>query len=203
VKKISVENDPVVKEPQQNPPSWLLTESIMEAFWRVKHWEKGTTEGGTSGAPIFDQNKKIVGNLTGGDADCVSSINDYFSTLNMAWNYYSDSTRQLKCWLDSIGRGVTELDGSEHVDPVKIKYSTRYALYPNPAENMVTFETDSIEIRDAGIAIYNLYGARMAEYTIQNENRINLDVSFLKQGLYIFEYRNNGVTNRKRLLIIR
>ena len=38
--------------------------------WHIPAWDLGTTEGGSSGAPLFDRDHKIIGALTGGDASC-------------------------------------------------------------------------------------------------------------------------------------
>ena len=34
---------------------------------RVEDWDLGTTEGGSSGSPLFDQNHRVIGQLHGGD----------------------------------------------------------------------------------------------------------------------------------------
>jgi lysyl endopeptidase len=204
VKKISIEEHPVTSEYQTvNLPSWLVNESVPGGFWRVRHWETGTTEGGSSGAPLYNQRGKIVGNLTGGDAVCSNSINDYFSKFYMQWNYYPDSSRQLKCWLDSINAGVSEINGSEPIDTDTIKFADRFVLYPNPANDFLTFESDSLDIQGAIISIYSMDGKKMAAYSIHDTNRIILNVSFLNQGLYIFEYRNKNIIIFRKLLIIR
>jgi len=204
VKKISIEEHPVTAEYQTiNTPSWLLTESVPNAFWRIMHWETGTTEGGSSGAPIFNQRKKLVGSLVGGDATCSNPINDYFSKLFMLWNYYPDSSRQLKCWLDSLNTGVTELNGSEPIKEDSIDYTGRYTLFPNPASDRVTFETDTLDIRGASISIYTMDGKRLINYLIQDEGRITLNIRFLNQGMYIFRYKNKNIFISRKLLIIR
>ncbi len=111
VKKISVENDPVTSQYQPvNPPSWL-NESVPNGFWRVTRWDEGATEGGSSGSPLFNNNKMIVGNLTGGDATCANPVNDYFSKFHMCWDYYSPSTKQLKSWLDEKNTGSLAVIG--------------------------------------------------------------------------------------------
>ena len=38
--------------------------------WKVSRWLQGTTEGGSSGSPLFDQNHQIIGQLHAGDASC-------------------------------------------------------------------------------------------------------------------------------------
>ena len=81
------------------------------AFWRIEQWDVGVTEGGSSGAPLFNENKHIVGNLTGGDAYCGYPYNDYFSKFHLDWDYYPQQERQLKYWLDSLGTGQTSLEG--------------------------------------------------------------------------------------------
>ena len=53
--------------------------------WRVFDWEDGTTEGGSSGSPLFDQNHRIIGQLFGGQASCSNNINDYYGKLDVSY----------------------------------------------------------------------------------------------------------------------
>lgn len=87
--------------------------------WHIVDWELGTTEGGSSGSPLFDTNHRIVGDLTGGDANCSSSVDDYFAKFSSSWDTYPAKENQLKYWLDPDNTGVLVLDGytpSIHVD---------------------------------------------------------------------------------------
>ncbi|MEA3316571.1 MAG: T9SS type A sorting domain-containing protein [Bacteroidota bacterium] len=86
------------------------------SHWWIKDWEVGTTEGGSSGAPLFDENHRIVGDLTGGDASCAYNYNDYFAMFSRSWNEYSENTNQLQKWLDPYNTGITTLDGIEPYD---------------------------------------------------------------------------------------
>lgn len=83
--------------------------------WRVEYWENGTTEGGSSGSPLFDQNKRVIGVLTGGTAGCSSLAPnngyDVFGRFGYAWNTLADSAQQLQCWLDPTHTGATFIDG--------------------------------------------------------------------------------------------
>lgn len=71
------------------------------------------TEGGSSGSPIFNENKLIVGTLSGGNSTCdnPSGINLY-GKLFYHWNKFggSDSLRMDK-WLDPLKTGTTVLNG--------------------------------------------------------------------------------------------
>jgi hypothetical protein len=104
IKKISLDYDPPVIN---NYGSGYVTDS----HWNIIEWDLGTTEGGSSGSPLFDQNHRIVGNLTGGDASCSYNFNDYFSRFDMSWDYFSDTQKQLKAWLDPLNLNVLSLDG--------------------------------------------------------------------------------------------
>jgi len=104
VKRVATENDNITKT---SYGSGLLADS----HWRVARWDIGTTDVGSSGSGLFDSSLKLVGALTGGESACSSPINDYFYRLNKAWTTYSDSTRQLKVWLDPTASGVTSLNG--------------------------------------------------------------------------------------------
>ncbi|NQX92781.1 MAG: trypsin-like peptidase domain-containing protein, partial [Flavobacteriales bacterium] len=53
--------------------------------WRIFDWEDGTTEPGSSGSPLFDQNHRIIGQLYGGQASCSNNINDYYGKFDVTF----------------------------------------------------------------------------------------------------------------------
>ncbi|MBN2637786.1 MAG: T9SS type A sorting domain-containing protein [Bacteroidales bacterium] len=86
-------------------------------FWQV-HWAQttnghGVTEPGSSGAPLFNSQGQIIGTLTGGDAACNAlTAPDYYGRFSKSWDQNgTDSTRQLKYWLDRLGTGANQLAG--------------------------------------------------------------------------------------------
>jgi len=81
--------------------------------WRV-YWDpgQGVTEGGSSGSPLFDQNKRIIGQLHGGASACGNSQSnmwDEYGKLSVSWNGASKSKR-LKDWLDPNNSGVSTVN---------------------------------------------------------------------------------------------
>lgn len=105
VKKISIDvNSPVTATFTNMPPN---------SSWQILQWEKGTTEGGSSGGPLFDQNKRVVGILTGGEAVCGRSVNDYFAKLSFSYNFSSILWQQVKGWIDPAVSGALQLNGRD------------------------------------------------------------------------------------------
>jgi len=90
------------------------------AHWNVTFEETlnghGVTEKGSSGAPLFNENKLIVGTLTGGNSDCdkPGGLNIY-GKLSYHWNKYTNSdTTRMDIWLDPTRKGVEILEGRFH-----------------------------------------------------------------------------------------
>ncbi len=78
---------------------------------RVIDWDKGTTEPGSSGSPLFNSSKRVVGQLHGGGAACGNDLSDYYGRLNTSWLGQGNSTTGgLAEFLDAArtGRLVTD-----------------------------------------------------------------------------------------------
>ena len=78
--------------------------------WRL-NWDEGGTEGGSSGSPLFNDDKLIVGQLHGGSGECGSGT-DYYGKVSSSWNGGGTSTTRLKDWLDPNNSGVTFVMGT-------------------------------------------------------------------------------------------
>ncbi|MEE9374666.1 MAG: T9SS type A sorting domain-containing protein [Saprospiraceae bacterium] len=80
-------------------------------FWYVENWEIGSTEGGSSGAPLFNSDLEIVGQLFGGDANCGNNLWDIFGRIDQSWVGDGTVKGGLKSWLDPENSGVTRYPG--------------------------------------------------------------------------------------------
>ena len=79
--------------------------------WIVR-WDRGITQGGSSGSPLFDQNSRVVGTLRGGLSDCdVPDSASYFTCFFELWDRGDNRTERLGEWLDPDDTGVMVLDG--------------------------------------------------------------------------------------------
>lgn len=88
--------------------------SAENAHWVTKY-KTGSTAGGSSGAPIFDDDGLIVGTLTGGDALCTGTNpnngTDYYGKMAYHWDKSADSNQHMKTYLDPDNTGVTSIMG--------------------------------------------------------------------------------------------
>jgi lysyl endopeptidase len=75
----------------------------------VPSWRLGTTEGGSSGAPLFNADRRAVGVLHGGYAACGNHEADWFGRLGSAWQGAAPKNR-LRDWLDPLDSQVLALD---------------------------------------------------------------------------------------------
>lgn len=108
IKKVAIDNNP----PTTSSFNSGGTNYYTLGFWNIGRWEYGVTEQGSSGGPLFDQNKQLVGTLTGGAATCILATNDYFEKFALSWDSRKDSmNRQLKYWLDPLNSNVEKMSG--------------------------------------------------------------------------------------------
>ncbi|MBL8754825.1 MAG: trypsin-like peptidase domain-containing protein [Planctomycetes bacterium] len=77
---------------------------------RITDWDTGTTEPGSSGSPLFDQNHRIIGQLHGGGAACGNNSSDWYGRFALSWTGGATNATRLSNWLDPINSGVTTLD---------------------------------------------------------------------------------------------
>ncbi|MGK0349431.1 MAG: hypothetical protein ACJAYX_000098 [Planctomycetota bacterium] len=104
-KKISFETAPV-----QFTAYGGTSQSANANHVRVVDWDTGTTEGGSSGSPLFDQNHRIIGQLHGGGAACGNNQSDWYGRLRTSWTGGGNNSNRLSNWLDPVNTGAQTLD---------------------------------------------------------------------------------------------
>lgn len=109
-KRISFDFDPV-------------TAYADNVFFRIGQWEVGTTEGGSSGAPLFNTDKRVIGQLNGGLASCNNNDFDDYGMIKVSWEGGGTPTTRLKDWLDPDNTGLLQTDGRSCRDVVSISPS--------------------------------------------------------------------------------
>lgn len=77
---------------------------------QVDAWDLGTTEGGSSGSPLFNEDHRITGQLHGGYASCaLPDTSDWFGWLAMSWEGGGSPNNRLRDHLDPLDTGLEYL----------------------------------------------------------------------------------------------
>ena len=176
-----------------NPPVSADYGSVYDEYshWLIKEWDLGTTEGGSSGAPLFDQQKRIIGDLTGGEASCDYNYNDYFARLSRSWDDFGSPDHQLKYWLDPNTTHFKRIDG--------------YYPYQNKPSNLIAVYDDidislkwNPPVNESNVDYYEVF--RNDSLLITNITKTScLDTTVFKDSIYFYKVRayldNNSYTS--------
>ena len=108
-KKISITTNVITNYPYMIPwANGILSPG--STHWKVD-FTNGTVEDGSSGSPILNQNRHVIGQLHGGYRGCPPNIISYYGRLDVSWNGGGTSTTRLKDWLDPQNTGAITVDG--------------------------------------------------------------------------------------------
>lgn len=198
VKKISFDNDPPTRS--NYPYSGGYDTG---SFWKIGNWELGTTEGGSSGSPLFDHNQNIIGVLTGGEAACGNNFPDYYTQLSYAWDTYPDSTQQLKYWLnpDNLPTRVCNiLDISDF--PRTSRTMNGLEVFPVPATNHLSFIWNGLVNKQFYAEIYDCSGKIVASFQQKTpqDGHIKLDFT-LPEGLYLLRTHDGDISGSAKFVV--
>lgn len=128
------------------------------AYWNVVFKETpnghAVTEGGSSGSPLYNENKLVIGTLTGGNSACAvpRGLNIY-GKMSAHWKQTpTDSSTRMDVWLDPLNTGVGTFPGR-----------FRKVIKPAPSELKVTNLGNNVSLTwnapesDETPAHYNVY----------------------------------------------
>ncbi len=199
-KSISFENDPL------SVTSYLQTATPGNGtHLRVADWDGGTTEGGSSGSPLFNPQHRVVGQLHGGYAACGNNLADWYGRINTSWEGGGLSTSRLRDHLDPEGLGVLSLPlllGRDVEPPPPTNAGLRLVSYgPNPFIDFVEI-TVEVDLPVQGRArVFDLSGKLRAQLDLDpwavGENTFAWDGrgregQKLAAGLYVLEVEADG-----------
>lgn len=181
IKKVAVENDALAIGSFGTQPPYNMEP---QAHWAVRAWDVAATEGGSSGSPLLDNKKRIVGTLTGGESFCPSPKGpDLYASLNKVWSYTDENVTPvaLKTFLDPNDSGTQTIDG---YNPYEGQPYTRGANY---------LATDTItETYHQSVPMFatnNTYGYREFAEEFYSKNGTKL------QGVFITSPVTNNIQN--------
>lgn len=213
-KRISFDYNPI--SIQSSPIT--ISEFVYDAgnLLRVNNWELGTTEGGSSGSPLFDQHKRIVGQLTGGLAFCGNNAPDWYGRFAASWSGGGTDLSRLSNWLDPINSGKSKLDGQEslRVDQFEVDNSSAQAktivsgvpqmhsLHTVADQDWVTFTIDeaadvelTMQASLTDVGVITLYNDDLIQLDSVSGSTAQISIVNLSAGKYFVraqEFENNN-----------
>jgi len=219
VKKISID-DQAPSIPAQPGDVFGLDDYHYYSFWWIRQWDTGSTEGGSSGGPLFNQASRVIGTESGGAAVCGDSIgyddetdrviynlapnrDDYYTRFGMAWDHEEAKGNALKPWLDPVNLDVQTLGGynPSSTEPIKIVTGRRFQVFPNPANDLF-YITSKESFQGSGYYnIINLSGAVLLRGELDGGGRAEIQSSILAPGLYIVHVGVEGYHEHHKLLV--
>ncbi|OAQ25659.1 trypsin-like serine protease, partial [Linnemannia elongata AG-77] len=94
------------------PVCWSECMYNEKFHWQIPRWDQGTTEPGSSGSPLFNADKRIVGQLHGGSASCYNRNGyDVYGAIFASFSSPPKIKNRLATYLDPEGTGAKFLDG--------------------------------------------------------------------------------------------
>lgn len=184
VKKISFDNNAAVSGTMSGAQCW-----------RILNWEDGTTEGGSSGSGLWNQNGLLIGQLFGGQASCSNNVNDYYGKFSVSYPL-------LEQWLGSCGntlQGYPQVVGIEEASN-----QGRIQLFPNPTNGTFTVELPATMAKGGRILVHDALGQLVVEQNLAaGMERSVFDLSGRSEGLYFVSVLVAGQRSVERLVLTR
>ncbi len=173
-KKLAIDNDTTLSN--SAVIQWQeSTSSPVASHWEVI-FDVGQTAGGSSGSPLFNKSKQIIGQLHGGD-----DTHDLYGKLSYSWLHPLSIYKGLRSYLDPDSTGITSLNG--------------YFPATNPPDAFIAVPVSRVCIQaPIKLTDYSVFGPYTRTWTISpstyaftggtGSSSANPVVQFLQAGMY-------------------
>ena len=187
----------------------LTSSAYYKVIWDETATGHGITEEGSSGAPIFNQEKRVVGALSVGSSYCSKPNDpDFFGKLNYSWDRQEDSSKRLDVWLDPIDTKELSISGSYFpCDDSTRQFipSNEIKVYPNPASGLVKLYIEQKVSSEINLEIVSSAGQiiRFVDFKKTNVLSEEIDLNALSSGVYFFLISVNGKITTKKVVLLK
>lgn len=164
--------------------------------WRILNWEDGTTEGGSSGSGLWNQDGLLIGQLYGGQASCSFNVNDYYGKFNVSYPFLQE-------WLGNCGDQLGGYPSAVGVEEAATSASG-LTVSPNPTNGQLNVLLAE-DLRGNGrVVLYDALGQIVLERnTTHGTERFTLDLSDRTSGIYLLEVVQSGRRVVERVVLDR
>jgi len=192
VKKISTFSGNLSSATPNIDGSVMATNSTWKVSWVETVTNHGVTEGGSSGSPLFNEQHRVIGTLSGGGASCSNLTSaDYYGKFSYHWLENGvQSDIRIQNWLDPDSKGITGVDGFELQVP----------LFPGPTNLNFTISDNDVSLTWSNPSIGNsalgnfkegesLYGYLVYRNGMEVSDTLNPNISnFSDENLELARY---------------
>ena len=193
--------------------SWVrsVTGSSTAKYWTA-HWytnpNRGVTEQGSSGSPLFNASGLIIGDLSNGSSACdYPQGTDNYGKISYSWlngGTYAASAK-LQPWLDPDNTGTRILRGINYNGtPAGIMDNASdirtFGIQPNPTSGQVSV-SGAFDSDEGTCLIYNAMGMLVGSYDVRLDAPFQLNLSNLPNGVYMMNIISGNHTFRSKLII--
>ena len=190
IMKICRDDSGAVKENANGTEVWLIGGVSVGSG---NGWEYGTTESGSSGSPLFDQEGRVIGQLYAGQSLCDGEQNnndyDIYGRLGVSWNAGTSQQTRLRDWLDPISSGAATLETIQNIlNVVDNDFIGTLNIYPNPASRYITIMNNKYP--NLSYTIFNITGQKLGEGSVSNTMN-TISVENFNEGVYFLYLLDN------------
>ena len=156
-------------------------------FWKVK-WVNTTngysvTEGGSSGSPFLNKQKRVIGPAYCSNTNCENPSEDVanYGKFSVSWtgNNADDKHRRLKDWLDPYNTKQQTLDGIDYIPPVPYNLTITNTM-PWGFCKKAIFKVENFPLDEKNATIDWKFprGSRMTKEIAKNEVEIDFGTNY-------------------------
>lgn len=185
-------------------------------IWTETQTNWGVTEGGSSGSPIFNGNKRIIGTLTGGLSFCDAQTSpDYYGKMDK--HFYGNpnpANEDLVDWLDPTSTGIVSFDGAypntANAQPCAPSTGTsvnelnfeNFVIFPTVASDFIQLQTPSgVAIKE--VRIFDSNGGLIKSFNMISSG-MKLPLFNFSQGVYLISaIQENGNFVTKKFTVVK
>lgn len=149
-------------------------------------WELGTTESGSSGSPLFNQNGRLIGQLYAGQAFCNGTQNnddyDIYGRFAVSWDAGTTPETRLKEWLDPTNTGAYTTETIKNIlNTPDFEQEGTLQIYPNPTSEVLYVENNRFP--NLVFKMVDVSGKKILEGSLNNTYN-TIEVYKLNKGIY-------------------